>query len=67
MTRKTMQAVLDSLESFERSHPAFKGEFREEREMLSAALAEPEKPCPYVQWTDEGTHWCALAAKGEPK
>jgi len=51
VSREVMQSVLDSLESFERSHPTFKGEFREEREMLSNALAEPEQE---LQWCECG-------------
>jgi hypothetical protein len=31
---------------------------------LRTALAEPEKPCPYIRGSSEGTHWCALAAHG---
>ena len=30
---------------------------------LRNALAEPDKPCPYIRGSGEGTHWCALAAQ----
>jgi len=30
---------------------------------LRTALAEPENPRPYIRGSNEGTHWCALAAQ----
>jgi hypothetical protein len=66
--REAAQQALEALQTFNAPDSVFHGEFDDEITALRTALAEPEKPCPYIRGSSEGTHWCALAAqRAEPE